>query len=87
MSGTGWVARKSLMKRWEYEARSCSIGESVFDVNPSTLAVTPRPLTASYPGVAGDPARGFVYDLGHPDMALDPFDGDRRLGIKQRERR
>jgi hypothetical protein len=55
----------------------------VFDVNPGTLAVTPRAMTASYPGVAGDPARGFVYDLGHPDLALNPFDHDEDVILGQ----
>jgi hypothetical protein len=44
----------------------------VLDVDPATLALTPRPMPCSYPGMTGDPARGFIYSLGHADMTLDP---------------
>jgi hypothetical protein len=55
----------------------------VFDVDPATLALTPRPMPRSYPGMIGDPARGFVYSLGHPDLALDPFDQDEDVLVGQ----
>ena len=49
--------------------------ERVFDVNPQTLALKPHPLPASahYPGCAGSADRGFIYDLGHADLATNPF--------------
>jgi hypothetical protein len=55
----------------------------VFDVNPVTLALTPRPMPASYPGMVGSPAQGFIYGLGHSDMALDPFDNNQDVIIGQ----
>ncbi len=48
----------------------------IYDVNPGTLALTPRPMPKTYPGCTGAAARGFVYDLGHEDMTLNPFDNN-----------
>src|SRR5207253_597147 len=50
--------------------------QRVFDVDPNTLALTPRPMTYFYPGTAGTAAQGFIYNLGHPDMTLNPFDNN-----------
>jgi hypothetical protein len=47
--------------------------EQVLKVDPTTLALTPQPMSVSWPGLVGNPALGFVYQLGHEDMALDPF--------------
>ena len=55
----------------------------VFDVDPLTLTLTPRPMPASSPRCAGDPAQGFVYDLAHADLTLDPFDQDEDVLIGQ----
>jgi hypothetical protein len=50
--------------------------ERVFDIHPD-LTVTPRPIsTPRFPGCASSPAGGFVYDLGHASMALNPFDNN-----------
>jgi hypothetical protein len=57
--------------------------EEVFNVDPTTLALSPRPMTVSWPGMVGDPALGFVYQLGHEDMALDPFLGNTDVMIGQ----
>jgi hypothetical protein len=45
----------------------------VFDINPNTLALTPHRMTASYPGMVGSPEQGFIYGLGHADLAIDPY--------------
>jgi hypothetical protein len=56
----------------------------VLDVDPDTLALTPHkfPASAHYPGCSGSPDRGFVYELGHADVATDSFDsgGDVVIG-------
>jgi len=46
----------------------------VYDLNPGTLAATPRPMATVSPRCSGTAAEGFIYDLGHQDMTLDPFD-------------
>jgi Bacterial Ig-like domain (group 2) len=55
----------------------------VYDVNPTTLALTARPMPQVYSGCHGTAERGFVYDLGHADMALNPFDGNEDMLIGQ----
>jgi hypothetical protein len=57
--------------------------ERVYNVDPATLAMTPRPMPRSYPNCTGDPSKGFIYNLGHPDMALNPFDGDAEVMVGQ----
>jgi hypothetical protein len=44
----------------------------VFDVNPSTLALTPRANSHNWTGQAGLGGNGFIYTLGHADLAKDP---------------
>jgi hypothetical protein len=57
----------------------------VLDVNPDTLALTPRQIPASAPQCQGhDPTKGAVFDLGHADMALNPFDGNEDVLIGQK---
>jgi hypothetical protein len=48
----------------------------VFDINPNTLALAPHHYTTSYPGMVGSPEEGFIYGLGHADLAIDPYDGN-----------
>ncbi len=55
----------------------------VFDVNPETLALTARALPSGSPRCHGTAAQGFIYDLGHADMTLNPFDGDEDVIIGQ----
>jgi hypothetical protein len=55
----------------------------VFDLDPQTLALTPRPMPESAPRCHGTAAQGFIYDLGHCDMALNPFDGNEDVLIGQ----
>jgi len=57
----------------------------VFDIDPTTLALTPHVYPAGTPECLGhDPANGYVLDLGHADFALDPFDGNADVLIGQR---
>src|SRR5438034_6757337 len=42
--------------------------QQVLDVDPNTLALTPRPMPAAAPRCNGTAAQGFIYDLGHPDV-------------------
>jgi len=57
----------------------------VYDVDPATLALTPRPMPAGSPECsAHDPAQGYIYDLGHADMTLNPFDGNEDVIMGQR---
>jgi hypothetical protein len=55
----------------------------VFDVDPLTLELTPRPMPTSSPRCHGTAANGFIYDVGHSDMALNPFDGNEDVIIGQ----
>jgi hypothetical protein len=57
--------------------------EEVLQVDPNTLALSPQPMSVSWPGMVGDPALGFVYDVGHEDMTLDPFLGSTDVMIGQ----
>jgi len=47
----------------------------VFDVNTSTLALTPHPMSTSYQ-CHGSASDGYVYALGHADVAVNPFDNN-----------
>ena len=55
----------------------------VFDVNPGTLALTPHAELSSSPRCSGTAANGFIYDVGHADFALDPFDSNADVLIGQ----
>lgn len=55
----------------------------VFDINPTTLALTPRPMPAASPRCTGTAANGFIYDLGHADLALNPFDNNEDVIVGQ----
>jgi hypothetical protein len=55
----------------------------VYDVNSTTLALTPRPMPQTYPGCQGAAAQGFVYNLGHADMTRNPFDGNQDVLVGQ----
>jgi PKD repeat protein len=64
----------------------CKYGEDhprIFDVNPATLALTPRPMAPASPRCMGTASSGYVYDLGHCDMALNPFDHNEDVLIGQ----
>jgi hypothetical protein len=55
----------------------------VFDVNPRTLALTPRPLPKNSPRCTGTAEQGFIYDLGHADMTRNPFDRNEDVIVGQ----
>jgi hypothetical protein len=56
----------------------------VFDVDPTTLALSPRPMPSSSPRCSGgDPAQGYVYDVGHADLTMNPFDNNEDVLIGQ----
>jgi len=57
--------------------------QQVLDVDPNTLALTPRPMPAAAPRCNGTAAQGFIYDLGHPDVTLNPFDNNEDVIIGQ----
>jgi hypothetical protein len=58
----------------------------VFDVNPKTLALTPRPMPSSSPQCGSDQtaAAGYIYNVGHADMTLNPFDNNEDVIVGQR---
>jgi chitodextrinase len=57
----------------------------VFNVDGSTLALTPRPMPIDSEQCSShDPAKGYIYDLGHADMTLNPFDNNEDVIIGQR---
>jgi hypothetical protein len=55
----------------------------VYDVNATTLALTPRSMPSTYANCSGTAAQGFIYDLGHADLALDPFDNQEDVLVGQ----
>ncbi len=57
----------------------------VFDVDPNTLALTPHALPTGSPECKSDhnPALGFIYDLGHADMTLNPYDNNEDVIVGQ----
>jgi hypothetical protein len=55
----------------------------VFEVNPATLALSPHPEAGGSPRCSGTAAGGFVYDVGHADLALNPFDNNADVMIGQ----
>jgi hypothetical protein len=55
----------------------------VYDVDPATLTLTPRPMPTVYSGCHGTAAKGFIYDLGHADMTMNPFDNNEDVLIGQ----
>ncbi len=57
----------------------------VFDVDPNTLALTPRALPANSPRCVGTAAQGFIWDLGHPDVAVNPYDNNEDVLVGQEE--
>ncbi len=57
--------------------------EQVLKVNPTTLALSPQAMSVTWPGMVGNPALGFVYSVGHEDMALDPFLNNANVMIGQ----
>jgi len=56
----------------------------IYDVDPNTLALTPHPMLAASPRCSGgSAAEGFVFDVGHADVALNPFDNNEDVMIGQ----
>jgi len=54
----------------------------IFDVNPTSLALTPHSEAGAFV-CHGTTADGFIYDLGHQDVALNPFDNNEDVMIGQ----
>ena len=60
----------------------------VFDVNSSTLAISPRPMPVDslecycHSGDA-NATQGWIYHLAHADMTLDPFDSNEDILVGQ----
>src|SRR5437773_255737 len=48
----------------------------VFDVNTSTLALTPHAMPTSSYRCHGTASAGYIYALGHADVAINPFDSN-----------
>ena len=66
----------------------------VFDIDPNTLEIKPHPMPPmsaecaplNVPGSKPkDPNMGYIYDLGHADMTLNPFDNNEDVIIGQRQ--
>jgi hypothetical protein len=89
-----WVAHMSWTLDWvsispsgQYVVVQYGTGSSdaqrVFDVNPSTLALTPRANSTNWTGQNGAASDGFIYSLGHCDMTLDPYQSDADVIVGQ----
>jgi hypothetical protein len=74
--GIDWVSVSSSGKYAlvMYSCNGIDKALRVFDVNPNTLTLTPHRMTTTYPGMVGRPQDGFIYGLGHADLAIDPYD-------------
>src|SRR5213594_3380614 len=57
----------------------------VFDVNASTLALTPHAMSASSFRCQGTAVGGYLYSLGHADVAVNPFDDNEDVLVGQDE--
>jgi len=56
----------------------------VYDVNPTTLALTARPMASTSLRCSGGSAtQGYIYDLGHADLTLNPFDANEDVLVGQ----
>jgi hypothetical protein len=55
----------------------------VYDIDAGTLTGTPRPMATVYANCSGSAVDGFVYDLGHQDIGLNPFDNNEDVIIGQ----
>src|SRR5437867_6420665 len=55
----------------------------VWDIDPQTLRLTPRPNSHQYPGMKGSAADGFIYEVGHADIAVNPFDANEDVIVGQ----
>jgi hypothetical protein len=57
----------------------------VFDINPTTLAISPRVMPAGSLECSchTDVSQGWIYHLGHADMTLNPFDANEDVIIGQ----
>jgi len=57
----------------------------VYDVDPGTLALTPQVYAAGTAECSShDPASGFIFDLGHADLAVNPFDSNEDVLVGQK---
>jgi len=55
--------------------------DRVFDVNPTTLALTPHVYPAGTPECSGhSPSNGFIFDVGHSDLTYDDGGNDIAVG-------
>src|SRR5205807_8419498 len=61
--------------------------QQVLDVDPNTLALTPRAMPAAAPRCTGPAAQGIIYDLGQPHVTLNPFDNNHDDIIRPAARR
>ena len=58
----------------------------VYDINPSTLAITPRPTsTAHFSGCHGTSDDGYVYDVGESSASINPFDSNEDVVVGQEQ--
>jgi len=56
----------------------------VYDINPVTLAITPRPTSSAHiSGCHGTSADGYIYDVGHANATINPFDGNEDVVVGQ----
>ena len=57
--------------------------QQVLDVDPTTLALSPHAMLSGSYRCHGTAAQGYIEDLGHPDVALNPFDNNEDVVIGQ----
>ena len=57
----------------------------VFDIDTVTLALSPHAMPASSFRCHGTPEAGYLYSLGHADLARNPFDDDADVVVGQDE--
>jgi len=57
----------------------------VFDVDPSTLVLAPHVMPTGSYRCAGTAGAGYIYSLGHADVAINPFDNEEDVIVGQDE--
>lgn len=68
----GWISVSASGRYVVVSHRSARL--RVYDIDSETLALTPRTMPSGAPRCTGTAGNGFIYDLGHADLTLNPFD-------------
>jgi hypothetical protein len=70
-----------------YDSKNGAGGDflRVYDINPSTLALSLHPMPATVVQCTGNASDNWIYSLGHHDLSLNPYDNNEPVAIGQEE--